>query len=56
MSKVAYLLGAGASYGSRGALQHFPVPFMSTDKTETPKGIQRDCRFLANSQKLYLNY
>lgn len=41
MSKVTYLLGAGASYGSRGVLQNFIVPFMSTDKAEAPKGIIR---------------
>ena len=41
MSKVTYLLGAGASYGSRGVLSHITVPFMSIEKEEPPKGIIR---------------
>lgn len=47
MSKVTYLLGAGASYGSRGILPHFPLPFMSSDKAEPPRGILRGLPILS---------
>jgi len=47
MSKVIYLLGAGASYGSRGVLPHFSVPFMSSDNMQPPKGIIRGLPILS---------
>ena len=47
MSKVIYLLGAGASYGSRGVLPHFSVPFMSSDNMRPPKGIIRGLPILS---------
>ena len=41
MSKVTYLLGAGASYGSRGVLPHFTFPHTNYDESKLPRGILR---------------
>lgn len=51
MSKVVYLLGAGASYGTRGVLGHFAVPFMSTEAIEPPRGILRGLPILSEFPK-----
>lgn len=41
MSKVTYIFGAGASYGSRGVLPLSSQPVMSSDETEPETGIVR---------------
>ena len=41
MSKATYLLGAGASYGTRGKLPLYMQPFVSTDEEKPKEGILR---------------
>lgn len=48
MSKVTYLLGAGASFGKRGVLSYFP--FMSSDKQKPTHGILRGLPILSEFQ------